>query len=951
MLARFAEEMRLARRIAHPNVCRVFDMGEADGAPYVSMEYVAGEELKDVLRMTQGLSPGQTASIGKQVAAGLVEAHRVGVIHRDLKPQNIMIDREGTARIMDFGIARLSRADRDRSGRHVMIGTPDYMSPEQASGAEIDARSDLYSLGVILFEMATGRLPFEASTATAMAVKHKTEPPPDPRSVNPRIPEDLSRLILRLLEKDPTRRPQSAAEVRDELELIEKEAPATAPVLPPRTKSTARQITLAVPPLMKLAVPAAAIILVAAGVFLATRFLLHRGSSAAPRIPNSIAVIGFENQTGDPKYDHLRKAIPELITTNLENMGRFQVTTWERMQDVLRQAGRTDVAVIGREDGFEACRLEGVAEVVTGSFTKAGDTFMTNIKLLDAETRKLLKGASARGEGENSILRTQIDELSREIVRGLAGAGGAAQEKPAVPVMEATTGSMEAYTLFLKGRDQLSRIEVAAGVETLGRAVAIDPGFAIAHLWLGGGLATLGDPRSAAEHFRLARENAAKASEKERLLIEASLARRLDQDDARCVRLLSEFVKAYPREKGAWSELGHVLQQAGRLDEAAAALRKALDLDPFLGEALNALAYNAMDRTNYDEADSFLRKYMKIRPEDTNPIDSMAELDYVRGRPADAEAGYRRVVAADPGFVAQPKLAWMQVLQEKYVESLETFRSWRAAPGTIQVSQAGSRLAESVVLHLMGRNRESLRALQEARTLAGPAKITAAADLVEGWFEIDAGEWERAREAFRRMASSYTAEPSQQPLLSADPATQEGFALVAGGRADAAQVLWARVDESLRAREVNFFPVMVEMNDLLRARILAVRGDLDGARSLLARSRPFRSYLYQIFFMVAQSLPLERDDLARVLARQGRRDEAIEQYKILTGTGSGRGNRNPIPPIYHYRLAKLYEEAASPADARMEYERFLKVLKKADAESKETEDARKRISALEGKRP
>jgi len=942
MLARFSDEMRLARRIAHPNVCRVFDMGEADGAPYISMEYVAGEELKNILRMTQGLSPGQTASIGKQVAAGLAEAHRLGVIHRDLKPQNIMIDREGTARIMDFGIARLSRADRSRTGRGVMIGTPDYMSPEQAEGAEIDARSDLYSLGAMLFEMATGRLPFEAPTAVGMAVKHKTEAPPDPRSINPRIPDDLNRLILELLQKDPVKRPQTAAEVRDALERIEKEVPTTTPVVSRRATSTARQVTVSFP-LKKAAVPAAAIALLAAGVFIATRILWHRGSSAAPKIPNSIAVIGFENQTGDPKYDHLRKAIPELITTNLENMGRFQVTTWERMQDLLRQAGRADVEVIDPEAGFEICRKEGVAAIVTGSFTKAGDTFATNVKLLDAEPKKLLKSASSRGEGENSILRTQIDELSGEIVKGLAPAGPAPAEKPAVPVMEATTKSMEAYAAFLRGRDDLYRYKTSSAIAQLERAVALDPGFAIAHCYLGRAYSSTGDMRRSGENYRLSRSNAARASEKERLLIEALYTGYVAHDRPGQIRMLNDLVRAYPSEKTAWTELGRTLNSSRRLDEAAAALQKALDLDPTFGEAINLLAYNNVDNGRYDEAAALFQRYASLFPDDANPIDSLAELDYVRGRLPDAEAGYRRASAIDPRFGGGLRVAWMQTLQERYDDALGTLGAWKAQNAS-DVETAGIRLFSAIILHLQGRGREAQGALREGRALADAAKMTAAVDYIEGWFDLEAGRWVRSRAAFRRLVPSSAESPAALTMV--DPAVQEGLAFAAEGNLAAAKAILAKAEDSRRSQGGTPFGVMSDMIDLLRSRILAAEGNLEGARGLLVRERPAPQIFQGFLTLVPSCFPMDRDDLARIYVRQGKREDAIAQYKILTVIGPDHRNRDLIYPLYHYRLAKLYEEVGRAAEAKAEYGRFLKVLEKADKESPEMADARKRLAAL-----
>jgi len=221
---RFRNELRFARKIGHRHVCRMFDLGEADHTFYITMEYVEGENLKSFIRRSGQLAPRKAVSIGKQVGEGLSEAHRLGIIHRDLKPQNIMIDREGNARIMDFGIARFTEAE-GLTGSGVMVGTPEYMSPEQAETLEIDKRADIYALGVILYEMVTGRVPFAGETPLAVLIKHKQELPQSPQETNPLVSEDVSRIILKCLAKDKASRYQSAEELLADLTLAEGAVP------------------------------------------------------------------------------------------------------------------------------------------------------------------------------------------------------------------------------------------------------------------------------------------------------------------------------------------------------------------------------------------------------------------------------------------------------------------------------------------------------------------------------------------------------------------------------------------------------------------------------------------------------------------------------------------------------------------------------------------------------
>jgi serine/threonine protein kinase len=224
-IERFKNELKNARKIAHRNVCRLYDLGEAGLVHFLTMEYVEGEDLKKFIRRAGPIGAGRAVAIARQVAEGLAEAHRVGVIHRDLKPQNIMIDHDGRARIMDFGLSRFLETDGiTRTG--IMLGTPEYMSPEQVELKEVDARSDLYAVGIILFEMVTGKVPFEGQTPLAVAIKHKSEAPPDARDTNPLVPEPLVRIIYRCLQKNPADRYPDAEALAAELASLETDLPA-----------------------------------------------------------------------------------------------------------------------------------------------------------------------------------------------------------------------------------------------------------------------------------------------------------------------------------------------------------------------------------------------------------------------------------------------------------------------------------------------------------------------------------------------------------------------------------------------------------------------------------------------------------------------------------------------------------------------------------------------------
>jgi serine/threonine-protein kinase len=216
LLDRFKQEIRLARRITHPNILRTHDLGETNGLRYLSMEFVKGITLKQMVEQDQLIPTPVALRVAKQICAGLAAAHEVGVIHRDIKPQNIIIEPTGGLKVMDFGIARLTQ-DRGMTATGTVIGTPDYMSPEQARGLNLDFRSDIYSTGVVLYELFTGTLPFEGDSPLAVVLKHVQEKPPPPQAKNPKIDPKIAAIILKCMQKDPDDRFQSVNQLYEAL--------------------------------------------------------------------------------------------------------------------------------------------------------------------------------------------------------------------------------------------------------------------------------------------------------------------------------------------------------------------------------------------------------------------------------------------------------------------------------------------------------------------------------------------------------------------------------------------------------------------------------------------------------------------------------------------------------------------------------------------------------------
>jgi serine/threonine protein kinase len=351
-LERFGNELKIARKIVHKNVGRMYHLSEEKGTYYISMEYVPGENLKSSIRRFGPLPVGKTIFLAEQICEGLAEAHRLGVVHRDLKPGNIMIDTEGNARIMDFGIAR-SLSGKGITGTGVIIGTPEYMSPEQVEGKDIDQRSDIYSLGVVLYEMVTGRRPFEGDTPLSVAHKQKYEAPVDPRKLNTRLSESLSRVVLRCLEKEKGKRYQSAEELRSELTRLEEEIPITEGAPPKKRTTKAREIAGGEGKIRwrKGALYGGAVVVLALMVYGGLRLFTGRNE-----LIDSIAVLPFENANADPNTDYLCDGITETIINKLSQLSGFK-TVINRVS-VLTYKGKTvDPKKVGQELGVKAVLL------------------------------------------------------------------------------------------------------------------------------------------------------------------------------------------------------------------------------------------------------------------------------------------------------------------------------------------------------------------------------------------------------------------------------------------------------------------------------------------------------------------------------------------------------------------------------------------------------------------
>lgn len=939
--ARFIHEARAAASLSHPNICTIHEIDEADGRLFLAMEYVEGESLKD--RIAHGpLKIAEALDIAIQIAQGLDAAHRKSVVHRDIKPANIMIEAGGLVKIMDFGLAKMSgRSKLTKTG--TTLGTTAYMSPEQARGAEADHRSDIWSLGAVIYEMVTGRLPFKGDYEQAVLYSILNEALEPLTAVRAGVPMELDRIVGKALAKEPGERYQHADELIADLRTLKKslEGGATSRTgAAGAAKPSKRRLAKI---LIPVCVAAAAVV-----AFVILRPVLYGGAIAGGRRP--VAVIAFENQTGDAQYDNLKKVIPNLLITSLEQSKYLQVMTWERQRDLLKQIGKGDVETVDTELGFELCRREGIGAIVTGSFVKLGDRFVTDIKVLKVNTKGLITSASAEGKGAESI-PGQVDRLSKAIARGI-GLSEPEINETQRPVIDVTTSSMEAYSWYLKGMDALDKIYYAEAVKDLETALTMDSTFAAAYLLVGDAYSAVLSRRQALRAYSKALFYSEKATERERLYIEADCTLKIDGNDEKAILIYRELLGKYPKEKWAYYYLGSIYRINERYDKAIAVLNRALDLVPTFGAALNELAYVYLNKGEYEKALPLFQRYVSFFPGDANPLDSMAETYFLMGKLDDAIEMYTKAYEMKPEIGSAMKVAYIHGVRGDYAEAIRWIDRDIAA-ASLPSMLISSYCWKAYFLHSSG---EPGQALEEARRATAVADSThntgllAITNAVESFLHLERGEYALARDALE-TAMKYQLPPFQvaSPNYPATGAFFRGFAALKEGDFGAAE----RECEELRGflpavrKEIPAsFDLVNNRLAVLASEIMLAEGKPDDAIKFYRKEFKLTAPAASSPILYAANVPFDQDLVARAYAAKGDLSQAITEYKRLLTFDPASKDRRLKNPRYEYRLAKLLEKRGSPAEALAHYRMFLQYWKDADTGLPELIDAKARVLAL-----
>jgi len=617
-IERFQNELKMARKISHRNVCRMYHLSEEEGTHYITMEYVPGEDLKSLIRRIGQFTIGKAINIAEQACEGLEEAHQLGVVHRDLKPQNIMIDREGNARIMDFGIAR-SLKTKGMTEAGVMIGTPEYMSPEQVEGKEADQRSDIYSLGVIIYEMVTGKVPFIGDTPLSIAVKHKSEVPSDPKEINAQIPLDLSRLILKCLEKDREKRYQGAKEVLSELRKIEKGIPTTDRI---RFEKRKGERLISFP---KRTLRWAAALIVIGLIFFGGYYLWRGLIQPQPRYDNFILLELFANKPQEVKKD----LIEYLLIRSLTASTKFNIYAHD---DFITYKRKTELAEVEPRRPLISITSD-VYPKVTGFEI-----------LISIKNREKTRQQKFECKGYFDLISNKIEKIHSFISSESDGIIGNIEGNRTF--FQICTDKFDALSHFLKGENAWKKLDSDTAYNEYRTAIENDPEFSLARLKLADVLLFRGDREDARKNLQIALEKKDKLIEYDLLRLKALMAR-INSDPREERQYIGLLTEAFPFKKEYHYEFAESYFHCGDADEAIKHYSKALELDADYSLAHNHIAFCYSWTGNHKLAEEHFKKYVKL-DKTANSYDSLASGYMFAGRYNDAIKALKKGKELDP---------------------------------------------------------------------------------------------------------------------------------------------------------------------------------------------------------------------------------------------------------------------------------------------------------------